>query len=255
MAGFGYRNTGRVDLRAVPHPAVTLVLDWGNGPLLVESGSGSQQHGALVAGLAPDAVRVQGENIECVQVRVSPAVAHAVLGVSPAELDHAVVGLDELWGRDATRIREQLGETRSWEGRFALTDVLLARRYEPRLSVDPEVAWTWDRIINSRGCVRIDELAVKIGWSRKRLWSRFRSQIGLSTKRAAKLVRFDHAAHRLAAGEPPARVAAEAGYADQSHLHRDVLAFSTVTPGTVADEPWLAVDDIAWGTFVQDQRR
>ena len=190
MAGFGYRNTGRVDLRAVPHPAVTLVLDWGNGPLLVESGSGSQQHGALVAGLAPDAVRVQGENIECVQVRVSPAVAHAVLGVSPAELDHAVVGLDELWGRDATRIREQLGETRSWEGRFALTDVLLARRYEPRLSVDPEVAWTWDRIINSRGCVRIDELAVKIGWSRKRLWSRFRSQIGLSTKRAAKLVRF-----------------------------------------------------------------
>jgi hypothetical protein len=68
---------------------------------------------------------------------VSPAVAHAVLGVSPAELDHAVVALDELWGRDATRIREQLGETRSWESRFALTDAVFARRYEPKLSVDP----------------------------------------------------------------------------------------------------------------------
>jgi AraC-like DNA-binding protein len=96
---------------------------------------------------------------------------------------------------------------------------------------------------------------VEIGWSRKRLWSRFRSQIGLPAKRAAKLVRFDHAAHRLSAGEPPGRVAAEAGYADQSHLHRDVLAFSTVTPGVVADEPWLAVDPVAWGTFVQDQLR
>jgi hypothetical protein len=55
MAGFGYRNTGRVDLRVVPHPAVTLVLDWGNGPHVVDNGSGRQQHGALVAGLAPDA--------------------------------------------------------------------------------------------------------------------------------------------------------------------------------------------------------
>ncbi len=61
-----------------------------------------------------------------------------------------------------------------------------------------------------------------------------------------KLVRFDHAAHRLVAGEGAARVAADAGYADQSHLHRDVVAFTGVTPATVAAEPFLAVDDIAW---------
>jgi hypothetical protein len=38
----------------------------------------------------------------------------------------------------------------------------------------------------------------------------------------------------------------EGGYADQSHLHRDVVAFTGMTPATVAGEPWLAVDDIAW---------
>jgi len=72
------------------------------------------------------------------------------------------------------------------------------------------------------------------------------SQIGLPPKRAAKLVRFDHAAHRLAAGEGAARVAADGGYADQSHLHRDVVAFTSATPATLAGEPWLAVDDTAW---------
>jgi AraC-like DNA-binding protein len=60
------------------------------------------------------------------------------------------------------------------------------------------------------------------------------------------LTRFDHAAHRLAAGIGAAQVAAESGYADQSHLHREVRTFTGTTPTSVADAPWLAVDDIAW---------
>jgi len=64
--------------------------------------------------------------------------------------------------------------------------------------------------------------------------------------RAARLVRFDHAVHRLAAGHSPALVAAEGGYADQSHLHRDIVAFAGLTPAAVAVAPSLAVDDVAW---------
>ncbi|GAA3389629.1 hypothetical protein GCM10020369_40490 [Cryptosporangium minutisporangium] len=40
--------------------------------------------------------------------------------------------------------------------------------------------------------------------------------------------------------------AAESGYADQSHLHRDVRTFAGTTPTAVAAAPWLAVDDVAW---------
>jgi methylphosphotriester-DNA--protein-cysteine methyltransferase len=78
------------------------------------------------------------------------------------------------------------------------------------------------------------------------LWSQFRSQVGITPKRAAQLVRFDRAAHRLAAGQSIAEVALDTGYVDQSHLHRDVMAFAGVTPAAVAVAPWLAVDDIAW---------
>ncbi|MEV0595944.1 AraC family transcriptional regulator [Nonomuraea cavernae] len=247
MAGFRVRDLDA--LRMVPHPAVTLLLEFGAGSPVMDDAAGRQQRGSVVAGPgvgAGGALWARGENVECVQVRLSPVVARAVLGASPADFDGAVVSLEDLWGREVSRIRERLGDVSSWQDRFALTDALLARRHEAGPPVDPEVVRAWGRIVGSRGLVRVDGLAAEVGWSRKRLWSRFRSQLGLPPKRAVKLVRFDHAAHRLVAGEGAAQVAADAGYADQSHLHRDVMAFTGATPATVAGEPFLAVDGIAW---------
>jgi AraC-like DNA-binding protein len=247
MAGFRVRDLEA--LRIVPYPAVTLLLQFGAGSIVLDGAAGQQQRGSVVAGPgfgSGGAVRARGEHVECVQVRLSPVIARPILGASPADLDGVVVSLDDLWGREAARIREQLGDAASWQERFGLIDALLARRHEAGPAVEPEAARAWCRIVASRGLTRVDGLAAEVGWSRQRLWSRFRSQLGLPPKRAVKLVRFDHAAHRLAAGEGAAQVAAGTGYADQSHLHRDVMAFTGATPATVAGEPFLAVDDIAW---------
>jgi transcriptional regulator GlxA family with amidase domain len=159
-----------------------------------------------------------------------------------------VVALDDLWGRDAVRTQEQLRAAKSWDDRFAIAEVALARRHDARRLVDPEVTFAWGQMVASRGQIRVERLAAQVGWSRRRLWSRFRSEIGLTPKRAAQLIRFDHAAHCLVAGQSAARVAAESGYVDQSHLHREVTAFTGLTPTAVAFTPFLAVDDAAWPT-------
>ncbi|MFI9340882.1 helix-turn-helix domain-containing protein [Streptomyces sp. NPDC052773] len=245
MAGFRARTPDFVDLSVVPYPAVTVAVDLGDGTLAVDDPGGGRQAGSVVVGLGPSGVRGRGSAIECLQVRLSPLVAHAVLG-PPPEPAGAVLSLDDLWGRDGARTGERLRAAGSWEERFAIAETALARRLDEGRSADPEVAHVWGRMVASRGLVRVEPLAAEVGWSRKRLWSRFRSQIGLTPKRAARLVRFDHAVHRLAAGHSAALVAAEYGYVDQSHLHREVRAFAGVTPGAVADAPWLAVDDVAW---------
>ncbi|MER5435345.1 helix-turn-helix domain-containing protein [Streptomyces sp. NPDC002588] len=245
MAGFRARTTDFVDLDVVPYAAVTVVVDLGDGPLAVDDTSGRRHNGSVVVGLVPSGVRGRGHDIECLEVRLAPPVAHAVLGVS-SELGGTVVSLDDLWGRDATRTQERLRAAGSWDDRFAIVEAALVRRHEAGRAIDPEVALVWGRMVTNLGGVRIERLAAEVGWSRKRLWSRFRAQIGLTPKRAAQLVRFDHAAHRLAAGHSAARVAAEIGYVDQSHLHREVMAFAGVTPTAVAVAPWLAVDDVAW---------
>lgn len=255
MAGFGDVGAAPAELRMVPHPAVTLAIGVGDDPLVVGHGAERSPLDGLVAGLAPEALPVRTRGLRALQVRLSPLVAAALLGVSAAELAHRVVRLDDVWGPDAARVGEMLREAATWDDRFAIVDDVLLRRYEDGPAVDPEVVGAWARLAASDGRARVDELAAESGWSRKRLWARFRSQIGLSPKRAATLVRFDRAAHHLAAGRSPADVAAEVGYADQPHLHRDVRAFAGTTPAGVAVEPWLAVDDVAWPARVPSPTR
>lgn len=246
MAGFRHRAPTIVDIAMVPHPSVTLIVDLTEGSGIAYDTQGRQECGSVVVGLLPGGLRAAGWGVgDCLQIRLEPATAAAVLGAA-AEVSGAVVPLEDVWGRDARRAEERLRATASWDERFAIVAEILGRRLDTRPAVDPEVAYTWRRALTSRGRVRVDRLADEVGWSRKRLWSRFRSQLGITPKRAAQLVRFDHAAHLLAAGHAPASVAVASGYVDQSHLHREVVAFAGLTPTAVATAPWLAIDDVAW---------
>ncbi|GAA3131089.1 AraC family transcriptional regulator [Streptosporangium carneum] len=246
MAGFRIGGDSPTELRAIPHPAVTVAVEFGDRSFDVHGETGRTRLKSLAAGLAFSAFQVRADGVECVQIRLSPLAAHHVLGFPLGELRGRVVALDDLWGRDTSRLRERLHHARTWPERFALIDTELFPRLQAGRPVDPEVAWAWRRIVASRGRARVSDLTARTGWSRQRMWSRFGSQIGLTPKRAAMLVRFDHAVHRLVRGHTPARVAADGGYADQSHLHHDVRAFTGTTPAAAANEPWLTADDTAW---------
>lgn len=245
MAGFRQRVPAPVDIAMVAHPSVTLLIDLSDDDGLVYDGQGRRGHGSVVIGLAPGELRASGLVGECLQIRLRPDVAAAVLG-SSSVVSGSVESLADVWGRDAGRVEERLRTAGSWDERFAVAADIVRRRIGDGPRVDPEVAHIWRRTVAGGGRVRVDGLADEVGWSRKRLWARCRAQLGVTPKRAARLVRFDHAAHLLAAGLPPAGVAAESGYVDQSHLHRDVKAFTGLTPTAVAAAPWLAIDDVAW---------
>lgn len=246
MAGFRHRALTSAGITMVAHPSVTLLIDLSEDGDIVYDTRTRRERGSVVVGLLPGDLRATGREVgECLQIRLEPVAAAALLGAS-TELSGTVVSLEDLWGPDAGRAEDRLRAAASWEARFAIATDILGRRASTRPPVDPEVAHTWRRTLTSQGRARVDGLADEVGWSRKRLWSRFRSQLGITPKRAARLVRFDHAARLLAAGHAAARVAARSGYVDQSHLHREVKAFAGLTPVALAATPFLAVDNIAW---------
>jgi transcriptional regulator GlxA family with amidase domain len=85
--------------------------------------------------------------------------------------------------------------------------------------------------------VPIGTLADAVGYSDRRLSTLFDAEIGLTPKTAARVIRFDRARRAIQAAAPGTmgRIAAEHGYADQSHLVRDFVAFSGRSP-----TKWLA---------------
>ncbi len=256
VAMIGYRATGAagVDLRVAGTSAVTVLIEFGNRGLTIDDAAGQRAMGGFVAGLPLEPMRIRGERAACIEVRLSPMLAYPLLGVSPTELGRGVVGVEDLWGAQARRLREQLAAAPTWDERFALTKSFLAQRDRQARRADPEVLAGWDRILSSGGRVRIGELAESVGWSHKRLLGRFESQIGLTPKRAAMLVRFRCAVDGLLAGRPAAEVAAACGYADQAHLCREVSMFAADTPGALTENylPAIARQRYrAWGKFVQ----
>ncbi|WP_330231199.1 helix-turn-helix domain-containing protein [Nocardia sp. NBC_00508] len=252
----GYRDAGGagLDLRVAGTAAITVLIEFGDRELIVDDAVGRRTLGGFVVGLPAEAMRVRGERAECIEVRLSPIQAYSLLGVSPTDLGRGVVGLEDLWGWRARRLREQLASTRTWDERFAVTKSFLAQCERPMRTTDPEVLASWNRILTSHGQVKIGELAESLGWSHKRLWARFESQIGLTPKRAAMLVRFRYAVDGLLAGRPAADVAVDCGYTDQAHLCRDVSIFADRTPGALRAHylPTIARHRYrAWGRFFQ----
>lgn len=78
------------------------------------------------------------------------------------------------------------------------------------------------------------ELAAVAGLSRFELVRRFRRQLGVTPHAFQTNLRVERARALLGAGEPPARVAAECGFADQPHLTRTFKRVVGVTPGRFA---------------------
>ncbi|MFC9993928.1 helix-turn-helix domain-containing protein [Nocardia sp. NPDC127526] len=252
----GYRQVGgaALDLRVAAAAAVTVLIEFGDDGLTIDDAVGRRTVGGLVAGLPLEAMHIRAERAQCIEVRLSPLQAYSLLGIAPADLGRGAVALDELWGARAGRLREQLASASSWDERFAVTTSFLAQQDRSSRAPDPEVVEGWHRILGSGGQVKIGGLAESLGWSHKRLWARFESQIGLTPKRAAMLVRFRSAVDGLLADRPAAAVAMDCGYTDQAHLCRDVSIFTGRTPGSLTTHYLPAIARRryrAWGRFFQ----
>jgi AraC-like DNA-binding protein len=198
-----------------------------------------QRRMSFLAGLHDTQVTTEhpGQSLG-MQIDIDPLAARALVGLPLHSLTNRTVALEDVL--DEPFLVERLATAHNWEVRFELLDEMLARRLA-ETSPSREVAWAWRRLRETHGRIAVGALAEELGWSRKRIVSRFRHEVGLPPKAVAKLVRFERA-RRLAGTMPWAELAVECGYYDQSHLINDFRAITGRTPETFLQDP-TAPDD------------
>ena len=188
-----------------------------------------ERHTSFVAGLHERQVTTEhpGRSLG-MQVDLDPLAARALVGAPLHELAGRTVPLEQIL--DTPFLVERLAAAPEWDARFALLDEALGRRLADA-SASPEVAWAWRQLQATHGRVPIGTLAAELGWSRKRIVARFRDEIGLPPKAAARLLRFERA-RELAGTMSWGELAFECGFSDQPHLIAEFRRVTGRTPET-----------------------
>jgi AraC-like DNA-binding protein len=162
--------------------------------------------------------------------------ALALLGRSAAERGGAHVDLADVWGPRTAELQERLAGAAGPLPRFRLLERALLARLSWRDAHHPAVRVALDRL----GCPgeggadgRTREVARAAGVSERRFIDLFKAEIGVGPKVFSRVRRFQRALARLRWDRAPewARLAADCGYFDQSHMIRDFVEFSGLSPG------------------------
>lgn len=233
--GYAERTQGVCRRKEMPAPQFVMILEFGPPLAVFESGSEVQYAryaGGFIAGLGDQFTLTQHDGFQTgIQVNLTPLGARSLLQRPLHELSRAVVSLPELVPAQKLLV-ERLADAGSWSARFRIVDELMRARLANAAAPNAAVRWATTRIEQSGGAVEVNELASELGYSRKHLASLFHEHVGLPPKLFASLVRFDRLLERLRSGAPPrwSELAFEFGYADQSHLVREVRRFSSMTP-------------------------
>ncbi len=229
--------------KLIPDGAIELIVDLGEKPKKLFSSdlgfAATDFRRAWISGMQrrPLIIEVQ-PGASLFVIRFRPGGAWPFLHHDAASLTDVVHDLEAVLGASSLRDRILSGATPA--DRFALAEAWLIERAGGNLAVHPAIRHLASRL--GRGRVR--DLIETTGYTDRHILSLFRRHVGIAPKQFARIQRFRGLLRSLSGGEvnpwltgrplPPqdwARLAAEHGYSDQSHLVHEFRAMAGLTPG------------------------
>jgi AraC-like DNA-binding protein len=212
--------------RTIPHGAIELSCAIGGLPRVT-----GPQTAPRVETLAP------GTTV--VGLRFHLGAASSVLGLPASELVDLTVGADELWRGAATQLGERIAAATSPEEASAILEAAVLDHAAAAPRPDPVVTEVARRLLPGRSD-DVAKLPAELFISERQLRRRVQNGIGLAPKVVQRMLRFQGflALAHGREGHPAelARLAAEAGYADQSHLTRECLRLAGLAPAALMRE-------------------
>jgi AraC-like DNA-binding protein len=167
-----------------------------------------------------------------VGIRLRPGAAGLVLGLPASELHDTRVPLEAVWGHRGAELAEEVADAGSAPHRRGRLERIVHEQLT-RVGEPDSLVLAATRRLGLPGS-RVGSLTRAFGTSERQLLRRFNSAVGYGPKTLDRVLRFQRfLAHSRAASNGNAglaRLAADAGYADQAHLSRECVRLSGLTP-------------------------
>jgi AraC-like DNA-binding protein len=187
-----------------------------------------------VSGLhtAPAAVE-HGRRQRGIQLSLTPAGARALWGVPARDLAGQLLELDDV-DPGLADLPDRLALHTGWDARVAELQRCLLRALGRHRQPAPRPEVSRALAMLTRGA-SVAAAAADVGYSRRRLHTLVRDEVGVAPKVYQRLARFASAHGRLRRAAlvgdvSVAAVAAESGYADQAHLAREWSELAGCSP-------------------------
>ncbi|HET6891712.1 MAG TPA: helix-turn-helix domain-containing protein [Pyrinomonadaceae bacterium] len=190
--------------------------------------SGAVISGAHGHGFAPDTA----EETCIIGVHFKPGGAFPFLGLPAGDLADTHVDLETVWGLSAGRLRERLCEARTSAERFQLLQEALLSRLCHGLEQHYAVSAALETFWKNQAGPTVREAAKYLGLSQRRFIQVFKEEVGITPKLFSRIQRFQQTRTFIQQNPSPnwAALALDLGYFDQSHLIREFLEFSSLSP-------------------------
>jgi AraC-like DNA-binding protein len=165
-----------------------------------------------------------------VALRFSGGLGPTLLGVPAHELRDRTPDLEQLWpARQARALTE----------RVELEPAAVLEAWVVERAARGESDPFGRRVLAMAKAGRpIAGMADRLGIGTRQLHRRCLTAFGYGPKHLVRVMRFGPALEAIRGGEPLAQVAAACGYADQSHLSREIRTLAGTTPTGLLGEPY-----------------
>lgn len=190
--------------------------------------SGAIVSGAHGRGLVPEAT----EETCIIGVHFKPGGAFPFLGLPAGDLADTHGDLETLWGSSADRLRERLCEAGTSAERFLLLQEALLNRLCDGVEQHYAVSTALEMFWKNQAVLTVRDAARYLGLSQRRFIQVFKTEVGMTPKLFSRIQRFQQTRTFIQQNPSPnwAALAVDLGYFDQSHLIREFLEFSGLSP-------------------------
>jgi AraC-like DNA-binding protein len=223
--------------RILPSGTFEIVFNLREDELRIYGSANPNEHrrytGALISGpYAGSFMSDTAEEAGILGVHFRPGGAFAILGLPAGEFANTHIDLRTIWGPSASALHERLCSLTSSTERFRLVEqALMARISDPPIR-HGVVHRGLEVLMRTHGGARIRDIASAADLSQRRFIEVFTAEVGLTPKLFGRIQRFQRAItlSRHTAKADWAELAVECGCFDPSHLIRDFIEFSGVSP-------------------------